>query len=758
MASTSDFGKLASMTARELEATCVDEPITRPSLIQPHGVMLVLDVGDCNVVQVSENVESYLGVKPEDVLTRSIYTLLEDDVAQALRVFLCDSEQPMANPLLLPIMIRGRVMIFDAIIHRTGDLYLVELENPRPRLEAPDLRLRMIDPYLRLVHKPLAQAPQCQTVEELAQHITNEVKAFTGFDRVMVYRFEPDMHGVVIAESKEQDMDPYLGLHYPAGDIPEQARELYRRNWIRLISSASYEPVPLTPPTNPLDNEPVDMTMSVLRSVSPVHLEYLRNMGVGASMSISLVDHGKLWGLIACHHRTHKFVPYPVRAACVLFGAVVSAQIVTKAQHVLESRHRARQQRLTQALHRFGSDSRIREALHENGALLVDLFEASGMAVVMDGEVETVRETPDEATILRIQKAIQRVSGGSIIHATHKLTEELSEESDLACKSAGVLSINFGSVATLLLFRCEHVETVVWAGNPDKHHETDAGGRLRPRESFQAWAETVRGQSKPWLEDEINVARELHSSLTSVFIQRNQKLEKLNLEMQRKNQEMEQFIYTVSHDLKSPLVSCQGFVGLMVQRLNRGQLDQLPMFAQQISDATNRMSQLINDLLALSRIGRVATQMHDIDMQAMYERLKIRFDQPLKQRNAALIMAASVPTVWADETALERALDNLVSNAIKYGLPETGGRIELQAVRVGREVHVRVSDNGPGIDAAYHEKIFVLFERLQSDGEGTGVGLASVRKIAEVHHGRAWVESSPGHGATFCLALPHPSK
>lgn len=302
---------------------CDREPIHIPGLIQPHGVLLVLQNPTLEIVQVSRNTEAVMGRQPEELLGKPLSDLLDAKQIKLIQQCLAGDFERI-NPLNLSIKRRNKSLYFDGIVHRLEDAIVLELEPKKAKAKTD-----FFDFYQQ-VKGTITRIQQAPTLLDMSQIVVKEVRRITGFDRVMVYRFDPDGAGSVIAEDTNQEAS-YLNLHYPASDIPKQARQLYTLNWLRLIPTTSYQPVTLIPATNPFTNQPLDLSLSVLRSVSPLHLEYLQNMGVDASMSISLMHDQKLWGLIACHHLSPKYVPYNIRTVCEFIGQVMSVELTNKA-------------------------------------------------------------------------------------------------------------------------------------------------------------------------------------------------------------------------------------------------------------------------------------------------------------------------------------------------------------------------------------------------------------------------------------------
>lgn len=738
-------------------SACDQEPIHIPGSIQPHGLLFVLQDPGLTIVQVSANVQALLGLPPQQVLGKPIEGLLNVSRREALRAWLADAHINRANPLQVSLGLASGVLVFDAVVHRAEQGLILELDNPRSARAAEDAQSNILDPYFQLVQRTLLQLRGCATAEALCAVLVQELQAFTSFDRVLVYRFAADGHGEVIAESVVEGCESYLGLHYPASDIPQQARILYRLNVLRAIVDAGYEPVSLVPLLHPGTGQPLDLSFALLRSVAPVHLQYLKNMGVAATLTISLLRGAELWGLIACHHRTPKFVPYNVRAACVMLSTVMSAQLVLKEQSVLEQQRTQLRHIHAELLHRIASEDDVLASLTAHADRLIELVRAEGLAILLNRRLRLLGRTPERSQVAEILVFLNK-QGAEFFHC-HNLPEQLPSAALYRSTASGLLALNFGRGNYLLFFRPEVVHTLHWAGNPNEPTlpSGEGGMQLQPRRSFAAWLQTIRLRALPWSETELEIAREFHSALTVFILRRSEELERLNRELLAKNQEMEQFVYTVSHDLKSPLVTCMGYIGMMEEDLSTGNLDEVRDSARRIRGAAERMSHLIDDLLELSRVGRHGHHPRLLDTRVLAAELVAEWAERFALQRVQVRIQSDLPAVYADETSLNRLLENLLENALKYGCVGPEPVIHIGGEATEEEVRLFVRDNGPGIAEEYHQKIFRLFQRLDASKKGTGVGLASVAKIMSMHKGRAWVESSMGQGATFWLAFPQDS-
>ncbi|WP_116450239.1 SpoIIE family protein phosphatase [Blastococcus litoris] len=481
---------------------CADEPIAIPGAIQPHGVLLAVTEPDLAVVVASGNAARLFG---RPVAGASLDELLGADDTARLRAALA-GDLAEANPL--------RVLDgVDLVLHRADGLLVTEWE---PVAGAGDAGAE----WHRRLPTVLQRLSATTTLDELTDVLARDVRALTGFDRVMVYRFDADWNGEVIAEARRDDLEPFLGLWYPASDIPAQARALYATNWMRLIPDAGYQRVPLDPPT--VGGRPLDLSGAMLRSVSPVHLEYLANMGVVSSMSVSLIDDGRLWGLIACHHYAGPHRPsYADRVAAEFLGRTASLLLPTKVaageqSGVVEVAHR--QAQLAAVVGRTPRE--LAAALSDGDVTALDLVPAAGAAVRIDGQLRLLGTTPPAE---RVEPLVRELLAAGV-SVTDAVSRVLPHAADLADTASGVLAVEVpgGRDDYLAWFRPETIREVTWGGNPytSKTAQTDAGPRLSPRRSFDAWSETVRETAQPWRPHEVAAARTLAADLTDAALSR----------------------------------------------------------------------------------------------------------------------------------------------------------------------------------------------------------------------------------------------
>jgi two-component system, chemotaxis family, sensor kinase Cph1 len=735
---------------------CDREPIHIPGMIQPHGALLVLQEPTLNIVQVSSNTHEIIGRQPQELLGKSLSELL--DAKQIKTIQQCLTEDfDTINPLKLSIKHLNKSLFFEGVIHRSDPVIILEIERKKAKTKTD-----FFDFYHQ-VKGTITRIQKAPTLLEMCEVVVKEVRRITGFDRVMVYRFNSEGSGSVIAEDTDREM-PYLNLHYPPSDIPQQARKLYTLNWLRLIADAKYQPVPLLPANNPLTNQPIDLSRSVLRSVSPIHLEYLQNMGVTASMSISLMHDRQLWGLIACHDSTPKYVPYNIRTICEFIGQVMSVELANKeaTENIDYKMHlKSLQTKFVEAL---SQAKYFLDGMVQLKSQLLELVNASGAAICSNGQCILVGETPSEKEVRALLDWIKQHFHYSLFETRSLVLDYPTAESFKAIAS-GVLALEISQVSHnyILWFRPELVQTVNWGGNPNKPVEVSENGSLRmsPRKSFDLWQETVRGCSLPWQKSEIEAVVELRSLIVGIVLRQADEMALMNFELQRSNEELDSFAYIASHDLKEPLRGIHNYANFLMEDYGEILNDDGVAKLQTLVRLTQRMEDLINSLLYFSRLGRAELIRQTVNLDELVRQGIATLTIARPQSEVEFRIPQPLPSIKCDRIQVNELFTNLIGNAIKYNdkaqkWVEIGFRTG-NAENSDRPLPIfYVRDNGIGIPQEHLDKIFQIFRRLHGRDEfggGTGAGLTIARKIVERHGGRIWVESIPTEGSTFYFTL-----
>lgn len=486
--------------------TCAREPIHIPGAIQPHGVLLVLKEPELTIVQASENTDLFFGRRADHLVGEKLDILLTREQVDAIRGALVSDDQAEINPLQLGFTGMDGKIALEGILHQHDGFAILEFE-PAMSSEGSANFLN----FYKTVSKTTGRLQSAPDLQALVDEAAAGVRQMTGFDRVMIYRFADNGEGEVIAESKAETVDPYLGLRYPASDIPEQARRLYTISSIRCIPTVTYKPVPLVPSINTTTDRPTDLSHAGLRSVSPIHCEYLQNMGVSASMSVSVVREGKLWGLIACHHFAPKSVPYETRKACSFIGQILSGEIgrrEAEANSTYNSEATSVQAKFLELIRL--SAHPLAELVNSTPNLL-DLIPAAGAAVVMKDKAQMIGVTP---TYTEVMSIVASLRGADVprTFSTRSLKNHFSDAGSMTKTASGVIALEISpeNEEYILYFRPEVAQTVTWGGDPNKVAiATVEGFRLSPRKSFAAWREKLQGASLPWTANEVRAADEL---------------------------------------------------------------------------------------------------------------------------------------------------------------------------------------------------------------------------------------------------------
>ena len=747
-------------------ATCESEPIRIPGAVQPHGFLLSIERtqltsagADARVVQVSDNLAAFTGLAPEQALGRPLRAVI-GGAADMLAPLLLRAQQRDRASFLATLTLgqgadrrqdgaAGRAQ-FDVLAHESDGLLVLEFEPATGSVEAS---LHHLYP---LVGDFLNKINDADSIVEMSQLAVNEIAALTGFGRVMVYSFDQEGHGTVLAECLQDGYDGYVGQRFPASDIPRQARELYLLNRVRLIQDAHYTPAGLLPVNNPLTGQPTDLSLAALRSVSPVHLQYMRNMGTLASMSVSLVVDGKLWGLLSCHHSTPHRLSYHQRTVCEQLGQILALRIRNRAD-ADELQFRLDVRRVMVGL--LGGLTQGADFIENLRSVMPELLKfarAGGVAIVLDDRLISFGHTPDDEQIRELASWLALHVHEDLFHSSH-LSALYPPAAAYTASASGLLAMPISRIHQhyLLWFRPELVYTINWAGQPPNKQSGDRAA-LTPRTSFDIWHEAVHGTSIPWHDAELELALEFRTTLLGIALERAEQMADLAEELGRANKELEAFSYSVSHDLRAPLRHIVGFSDLLMETAGNDNPERRLRFLTNIKNAARLAGKLVDDLLSFSQMGRAALRPVRIRMGEMVNGCIERMGPDTLSRRIEW-KVDPLPDVIADPAFLQLALYNLLSNAVKFTAQSDPAVIRMTSERLPDEVVFHIADNGVGFNMDYVHKLFGVFQRLHrmEDFHGTGIGLANVRRIVERHGGRVWASSTPGEGAIFSFSIPN---
>lgn len=868
MASSLQQAVLSDAKLNEAIESCDKEPIHIPGSIQPHGFMIILN-NAYTIIKVSQNFAEFLHKNPRKLIGTPLSEFVSEEKITELKSLTSEGALNPIRSTLLSLKIEDAEYIYDAIIHKTGSVFVLELE-----LRASDIEKIGQQDFYRDVMAFSVHLQKVEDQQTLFDYVAAEIRRVTGFARVKLYKFDENWNGKVVAESKESHMSSYMGLQFPHSDIPKQARNLYARNYLRLIPDVTYKPIPLFPDDRDGEDKPIDLSFSVLRSVSPVHMQYLQNMDVMSSMSISVMQNDKLWGLIACHHDKPLFVPYAVRMAAELLGHTFSAFLSTMRQtdETLESVEK--KSYINELSGVFTPNASLMSVLKDKYDLILNSVNADGVIIHLDGKYYAFGLIPEMEFAKTLIKWLEDNHDDKVF-----VTSSIARDTNLPVMgqsmASGVLAIPVSSnmVDYIMWFREGQSQQVEWAGRPEKKiTNTEAGFHLTPRASFTRWKEEVRGISTPWSEIDVEMGknvsklllakkyedrlRQKNEDLNSILnnsnaviyimdidgriinmnntglsyfglekedtisnhfrdifnkefsdiIEKNTKkvlssqqsmtfekdfelngkafhlisvkfplydasddiyalctistdisnLRQTEEELTRSNKELERMAFIASHDLQEPLRVISNFS----QRLERDYREQLDDKAKKYIDftvqATERMNNLISDLLQYSRLVQEEKQFTLIDTEKVITELLEQYEINGQNKNIFVICEEPFPRIPMQENHFACVMQNLISNGLKYATSDRGPEVKVILKEQEHDWLFGVFDNGIGIKKEYFDKIFEIFQRLHTAQQysGTGIGLALCKRIVESYGGKIWVESEPGQGSQFYFSIP----
>ncbi|MBV4468962.1 ATP-binding protein [Pseudomonas siliginis] len=732
----------------ELLANCADEPIRFPGAIQPHGLLLTLTEPALQIIQVSANVETLLARAPESLIGQPLHSLIgAEHTAHVLEAL-----QQAAFSEAAPLRFELNGTEFEGLLHRHQGVLILELE-----IHVKNFQPRNVAGVSTHLGRMLQRLQAATTLQALYDISVKEIQAMTGYDRVLIYRFEEEGHGQVIAEASDPSMEVFNGLFFPASDIPEQARELYRTNWLRIIPNADYQPVPLVPKLRPDTQTPLDLSFATLRSVSPIHCQYMKNMGVLSSMSISLLKGDKLWGLISCGNRQPLHVPHELRMACQTIGQVLSLQI--SAMETLELTRQREEKvealaRLNQAM--VDSPQNVFDGLAQQPATLMALVNAGGIAIIEDKQLHRYGNCPEPEEIRALHKWLQ--ARGEPVFASHHLSSVYPPAAQYQSVASGVLAMSLPKPVDngVLWFRPEVKENINWSGDPRKPldlENSDAGMRLRPRTSFEIWKVEMAGISTKWSHGDRFAANDLRRSALENDLARQVRRE------QEAVQARDDLVAVVSHDLRNPMTVISMLCGMMQKTFSSEGAHtsrRISTAIDTMQQATARMNTLLEDLLDTSKIdaGRYSITPQALEVGHIFEEAQALLSPLAHDKDISISFQADPDLrIHADPERLFQVLSNLVGNAIKF-TPRMG-TVGVHAKSVGDEIVFIVRDSGEGIPKEHLPHVFDRYWTIkEGNPTGTGLGLYITQGIVEAHGGQIVAESEPGQGSEFRFTVP----
>ncbi len=766
---------------------CASEPIHQIGMVQPHAVLLVARVdGERPVLQASDNIEAVLGLPLTAVLGQPLANVLGAEAVAAVDAMLLRAQE-IGSPATArfpahhgtgSVGLSGHVYLSDGVL-------VVEFE--RDEVVPPHRRL---DELVAQTLESLLAPRLWGDGDSYLDGVAHAVRQLTGYDSVMVYRFEPSMDGEVVAQSRSAQAQDFVGMHFPASDIPPQARRLYTLNLVRTVADTDALPSPVVPTLNPHTGRPLDLSHSAVRALSPIHIEYLRNIGVRASMVISLLQDGRLWGMVTCHHLTPKRVSLGMRQAGVLVSRLVSTRLSElRAQE--HDRMTSRAMRITNELLTHMPDVLVPQLLQRLMPQLQALVRADGIVVVVEGVAFTHGQVPPPAEIASLLQWLASRPGAETL-ALDDLSKDYPRAGEFLSCAAGLLCTPPSAEMRngILWLRGERSRTVRWAGNYQEGFvRNDAGDyRLTPRKSFELWSQSWRGRSEPWTPAEVAVVSMLALELPERMAQKSRlesafgRLQENELVLRQHRDHLENlvgqrtaelsaakdlaesanraksaFLANMSHELRTPLSAIMGMTALALRRRPD---ETIQAYLHKTDQLSAQLLALIDDILDLSKIEaeRLTLEQVEFSLHDVVQRIELQLGEAAAHKGIALRIELTPEDAArrfnGDPLRLGQILLNLAGNAVKF--------TEKGSVTVSAEVDLRerrprlvftVQDTGIGISPDPLSRLFRAFEQADSSMTrrfgGTGLGLVISRRLARLMGGDVTVESTPGVGSTF---------
>ncbi|SIT25008.1 Bacteriophytochrome (light-regulated signal transduction histidine kinase) [Chryseobacterium ureilyticum] len=725
---------------------CHEEPIHIPGYIQSFGYLIGIDSVSHSITFFSRNIMDLFKIENLDELfdkrltdfPESFPDIIKSDIYTSLERFTRRENEAYFDKIFI-----GEKEYHFSVFRSGGDIFLEFEEvliNPDKRISNKYDNFYVID-----------------TEHELWNHLLEALSKVVNYDRMMVYKFMMDGSGKVIAEKKSENMESFLGLHYPESDIPKQARELYLKKRKRIFSNVHTETVPIISKTK----ENIDLSFSASRGMSPVHRQYLINSGVSSSFSVSIIIDNHLWGLVTCQNVEPKHVDLEDRVQAGIFTALAAnAYSSFKSKNELNYRMELND-KLSQLKTKFLKHNNLFDSLIESKTEIRNFPEAEGLAIVYDENIVTDGVVPASDVINRIVHwGLENTN--ERIYVNRSFLKNYGEELNLPESAAGIVIyfIERDKNEMLIWFRKEFDEHIDWAGNPEKKigvftQNGEDKQMVSPRTSFRIFTENIKGHSKRWNSRNVSAVQAIRDLILDTSHKNYNAIKRLNDELKKVNEELDSFSYTISHDLGTPLtvmkLNAQMLLGNLTDNSEKSKTK-----INTIIEEIDNMAEMMHDVLQLSRAKHSEIQLESLKtgttIYKISENAKITYGSPKSE-----IVIKECPDVLADKTLLHQVFLNIINNAVKYSSHKDQPRVEIEGSEDGQTIIYRISDNGIGIPEEEKHKMFKIFNRMDNAKKfkGNGVGLSIVYRIMKRIGGNVDYESNKD-GTSFILTFKKP--
>lgn len=751
--------KIKDIVNRDLVnlTNCEQEPIHIPGSIQPHGFLVAMHIDSMIIDYCSANVYEFTGITHEQCLGKKFNEIFGADAERLFKEYLSKPLSAVNPPLELEVY--GKAVLCTP--YSVDHYYVAEFEPTDP--DSPDVSA-IYNQTIQFV----SYMERSETLRELCAKVADQTRTITGYDRVMIYRFDKDYNGEVFAESKVDDIEPFLGLHYPHTDIPAQARQLYLTNLMRIIVDTHYTPVPIYT-IDDATGKNLDLSRSYLRSVSPIHIQYLHNMGVGGTLTISLIHQGRLWGLITCHHYSAKYVSLYSRIAAQMQGYFLTSQINVRQlneEYKKSAEINAALETLLEVKVEPETPSFEQIVQHPQLAALCD---AGGVAILFEGKLYTQGNTPANDDIAELATWLNAHARKGEYN-TSRLADVYPAAKSYADSGAGIIyqSLSTQTIDCIIWFAPETQQEVNWAGDPGNAIlKTEKG--LTPRNSFALWKEILKYQSKEWTTAELlataTFAHALQKHITLMLVSEEEKKQRtLTQQLQEANAELENINWISSHDFKEPLRKIQLFSSRILDKDSGHISEYIAQSLQKVHKSANRMQQLLADITAYNKVRKLPSVFEDTDLNKILHEVVEEMRDDITEKHA-ILNYTGLPVINGVPFLLRQLFLNLLRNSMKFAKSSEAPQIEitcadspvwLPGIDDRQFYKIELKDNGIGFPNTHNESIFKVFTKLHgvAEYEGSGIGLALCRKIMQNHKGYITADGRPGEGATFTMFFP----
>ena len=724
---------------------CHEEPIHIPGYIQSFGYLIGIDAESHSIIFFGkniteifpiENIEELFGKKINDFPTL-FQPVLDSEIYVSVDKYTRRENETYFDKILV-----GEKQYHFSVFRTQNNIFLEfeeVLSNPHKHISNKYDNFYIID-----------------NAQEIWDHLLSSLSKIVNYDRMMIYKFMMDGSGKVIAERTNENLESYLGLHYPESDIPRQARELYKKKRKRIFSNVYSEPVPLL---SRMEGD-IDLTFAASRAMSPVHGRYIKNSGAASSFSISILIDDELWGLVTCQNSEAKHIDLEDRMQAGIFTALASnAYSSFKSKKELEYRLNLNE-KAAHLKYELLKHNILFESLIENKSDIRELPEADGLAIISDGNIVTDGIVPEKEVVEKIIKWAHENTEENL-YINRSFLKKHGDYLGLNENTAGIIIyfVERNKNEMLMWFRKEFDEHIKWAGNPEKKigvfsQHGEEKHIVSPRTSFEVFIQNIKGNSRRWSSRNIIAVQTIRDLILETSHKQYNAIKELNDQLKKVNEELDSFSYTISHDLGTPLTVMKLNAQMLLTNFEKTEKNKNKL--NSIIEEIDGMAEMMRDVLQLSRAKHSELQLEAIQTHSMIQKIsenaKITFDSPESE-----IIIKDCPDVLADKTMLHQVFLNIINNAVKYSSQNEHPKVEIEGKENRDTIIYKIKDNGIGIPEEEKHKMFKIFNRMDNAKKfkGNGIGLSIVFRIMKRIGGNVEYESNK-EGASFILTFKKP--